>query len=84
MKKIFIVLLTLLIVVSLSGCKQEKNNVPEIIEYKKVDEIFKRVFDAGTYNYLDYDIIGIFLCPDYYNVFTKLCYDLTYLLKLRF
>lgn len=65
MKKIFIVLLALLIVVSLSGCKQEKNNVPEIIEYKKVDEIFKRVFDVGTYNYLDYDYAQEYFAKTY-------------------
>lgn len=52
MKKIITVLLTLLMFITLTGCKQEEN---EITEYKKADEILTRVFDVGTYDSLDYE-----------------------------
>lgn len=51
MKKILTVLFTLLMIISLTGCKQEESN-------KKLDEIFEQVFDAGTYTSLDYKYAG--------------------------
>ncbi|MDO5440453.1 MAG: hypothetical protein Q4F12_02820 [Erysipelotrichaceae bacterium] len=52
MKKFLLTLLTILMLISLSGCKETKDD--EILTNKKVEEIFSRVFDAGSYDSLDY------------------------------
>lgn len=50
-KRIITLLLTLSLVFTISGCKEKE----VVEENKKVEEIFERVFDAGTYTELDYE-----------------------------